>query len=119
MRLLLGLLVTVMAVPWARKMAIGRVLPRPGDGPSESERQRGYFSARVVGTRGDETVELDVIGDGDPGYLATSRMLAQTAIALAKDDLPDRYGVLTPGGVMADALMRRLSRVGIRFEVVA
>ena len=28
-----------------------------------------------------------MIGEGDPGYLATSRMLAQTAVALAKDDL--------------------------------
>ena len=44
-------------------------------------------------------------------------MLAQTAVALAKDDLPETYGVLTPGGAMGDALLQRLPRVGIRFEV--
>ena len=46
-----------------------------------------------------------------------ARMLAQTAVALACDDLPETYGVLTPGGVMGDALLRRLPRVGIRFEI--
>ena len=84
MRLLLGLLVTVMAVRWTRWLAVGRILPRPGEGPSEVERNRGRFSARVVGTRDDEQLALDVIGEGDPGYLATSRMLAQTAAAAAK-----------------------------------
>ncbi len=118
MRLLLGLLVSVMAVRWTRRLAVGRVLPRPGEGPSEAERRRGRFSARVVGKRGADQIALDVIGEGDPGYLATSRMLAQTAIALVSDELPPKYGVLTPGGFMADALLERLPRVGIRFEVV-
>jgi len=119
MRGLLGLLVSVMVIPWTRKLALGRVLPLPGEGPSEAERNRGRFSARVVGSRDGSELAVDVIGDGDPGYLATSRMLAQTAAALAKDELPARYGVLTPGGFMADALLARLPRVGVRFEVVA
>ena len=117
MRLALGVLVAVMAIPLTRWAAIGTVLPRPGEGPSEAERKAGYFSARVVGVRGDQALSLDVIGEGDPGYLATSRMLAQTAVALVKDPLPETYGVLTPGGLMGDALLRRLPRVGVRFEV--
>ena len=117
MRLGLGAFVAIMAIPLTRWVAVGTVLPRPGDGPTEAQRQGGYFGARVVGMRGDQQLSLDVIGEGDPGYLATSRMLAQTAVALAKDDLPETYGVLTPGGAMGDALLRRLPRVGIRFEV--
>jgi short subunit dehydrogenase-like uncharacterized protein len=116
MRLALGGVVTVMAVRWLRKLAVGRVLPRPGDGPTERQRREGVFSAHIVGRRGDQTLYLDVIGQGDPGYLATSRMLSQTALALCKDALPDTYGVLTPGGFMGDALLQRLPKVGIAFE---
>ena len=109
--------VGVMAIPWLRALAVGTVLPAPGDGPSEKQRQAGRFSARVVGRRGDETLAVDVVGQGDPGYLATSRMLAQTALSLACDDLPEMSGVLTPGAFMGDALLRRLPGVGIRFDV--
>jgi saccharopine dehydrogenase (NAD+, L-glutamate forming) len=44
-------------------------------------------------------------------------MLAQTALSLACDDLPATYGVLTPGGLMGDALLARLPRIGVRFDV--
>jgi len=123
MRLLLVLLMTVVAVRWLRRIAIGRFLPSPGEGPSEQERNEGYFEVHVHASASDPdhedelVVDLQVIGKGDPGYLATSRMLAQCALALAKDELPERYGVLTPGAVLGDALLKRLPRVGIRFEV--
>jgi len=121
-RLLLGLLMTVVGVRWMRRFAIGRFLPSPGEGPSEQERNEGYFevhihaSARDAEHSNDLSLDFRVIGKGDPGYLATSRMLAQCALALAKDELPERYGVLTPGAVLGDALLKRLPRVGIRFE---
>ena len=116
MRLVLGGLVTVMAVRWMRNLAVGRFLPSPGDGPTERQRTEGVFTAHIVGRRGDKTLQLDVIGQGDPGYLATSRMLSQTALSLCKDPLPETYGVLTPGGFMGDALLKRLPKVGIAFE---
>jgi len=115
-RLVVGGLVMVMAVRWMRKLAVGRFLPSPGDGPTERQRTEGVFSVHIVGRRGDKTLQLDVIGQGDPGYLATSRMLSQTALSLCKDTLPDTYGVLTPGGFMGDALLQRLPKVGIAFE---
>jgi short subunit dehydrogenase-like uncharacterized protein len=116
-RLGLGALVSIMATPFLRWMAVGTILPHPGEGPSESERNAGMFKAHVVGEREGETIRLDVIGEGDPGYLATSRMLAQTALALACDTLPELYGVLTPGAVVGDQLIERLPRVGVRFEL--
>jgi short subunit dehydrogenase-like uncharacterized protein len=117
MRLMLGALVTTLAIRWLRGLVVGRVLPSPGDGPSEAARARGCFNGHVVGRRGDDIIRLDVSLQGDPGYLATSRMLAQTAVALAVDELPQTHGVLTPGGFMGESLLRRLPTVGIRFDV--
>jgi short subunit dehydrogenase-like uncharacterized protein len=49
---------------------------------------------------------------GDPGYQATSVMLAESALSLALDgaQLPDRAGVLTPATAMGDVLVDRLRR---------
>ena len=84
----------------------------------EKEREEGHFEAFVHAEEGADSLKLRVSGEGDPGYLATSRMLAQCALALTKDDLPEHYGVLTPGAALGDALLRRLPKVGIRFEVL-
>jgi short subunit dehydrogenase-like uncharacterized protein len=117
LRLALGTLVLSLAVPMVRGVLVGWLLPAPGEGPSERQRREGRFSARVVGECGDERVVVDVSCEGDPGYLATSRMLAQTAVALAKDELPEMYGVLTPGALMGDVLLKRLPKVGVHFKL--
>jgi len=51
---------------------------------------------------------------GDPGYAATSVMLGQSALCLAldRDLLPDRAGVLTPATAMGAALADRLRSAG-------
>ncbi|WP_322411677.1 saccharopine dehydrogenase family protein [Microbacterium invictum] len=88
---------------------LDRVLPAPGEGPSEQARQAGRF-----------TVESDVYPvDGapmrtrisapyDPGYDGTAVMLGESALCLAFDDLPDVGGVLTPMSAMGEALAERL-----------
>ena len=53
---------------------------------------------------------------GDPGYGETSKMLAESALCLAHDDLPQRAGQLTPAVAMGQALIDRLKRAGIGFE---
>jgi len=118
MRLGLMVFMTVVAIRWLRKLALGRVLPLPGEGPTEQQRTEGFFNTFVHAQDGSDALTLRVTGKGDPGYLATSRMLAQCALSLAKDELPARYGVLTPGAVLGDSLLRRLPRVGVRFEAV-
>jgi short subunit dehydrogenase-like uncharacterized protein len=45
-------------------------------------------------------------------------MLAESALCLALDDLPQRAGQLTPAVAMGDALRGRLQAAGIKFEVV-
>ena len=53
-----------------------------------------------------------VTGKGDPGYGATSKMLAETGLCLAFDDLDGacakRSGVLTPATALGGALSERL-----------
>jgi short subunit dehydrogenase-like uncharacterized protein len=45
-------------------------------------------------------------------------MLAESALCLAHDDLPDRAGQLTPAVAMGPALRRRLEAAGIEFKVL-
>jgi short subunit dehydrogenase-like uncharacterized protein len=58
------------------------------------------------------------VSGGDPGYGETSKMLAESALSLAQDDLPDRAGQLTPAVAMGQALIDRLQAAGIKFGVV-
>jgi short subunit dehydrogenase-like uncharacterized protein len=52
------------------------------------------------------TIRYGVKGRYDPGYGSTSRMLAETGIALLASDAPG--GVGTPGAFLGEALVRRL-----------
>jgi len=58
----------------------------------------------------DEThgrLALAVSGDLDPGYGSTSRMIAETAICLAKE-AEQRPGIWTPAALMGGMLVDRL-----------
>jgi short subunit dehydrogenase-like uncharacterized protein len=89
----------------------------PGEGPSEAERERSWFKVTFVGEGGGERVVTEVRG-GDPGYSETSKMLAESGLCLAFDELPERAGQLTPAAAMGDALLARLQAAGIEFRVV-
>ncbi len=43
-------------------------------------------------------------------------MLAESALCLAHDELPETRGMVTPAVAMGQALIDRLTRVGIVFE---
>jgi short subunit dehydrogenase-like uncharacterized protein len=92
-------------------------LKDPGDGPTPAQREKAWFEVKMVGEGGGQRVVAQVSG-GDPGYGETSKMLAESALCLAHDDLPDRAGQLTPAVAMGDALIKRLQAAGIRFEVL-
>jgi short subunit dehydrogenase-like uncharacterized protein len=94
---------------------LSRLLPAPGQGPGEKTRRTGFFRIQIhartsAGARYLATIEAQ----GDPGYAATSVMLAETALCLAldRDQLPDRAGVLTPATAMGAALATRLRSAG-------
>jgi short subunit dehydrogenase-like uncharacterized protein len=57
------------------------------------------------------------VSGGDPGYEETSKMLAESAMSLAFDDLPKTAGQVTPAVAMGNALIDRLTSAGIEFQV--
>jgi short subunit dehydrogenase-like uncharacterized protein len=95
----------------------GRGSASPGTGPSEEKRASSWFKVRFAGEGGGKRVVTEVAG-GDPGYGETSKMLAEAALALALDDLPQTAGQVTTAQAMGDSLLARLQAAGLRFEVV-
>jgi short subunit dehydrogenase-like uncharacterized protein len=73
---------------------------------------------RFVGEGGGRRVFTEVAG-GDPGYDETAKILAESALALAFDDLPKTSGQVTTAVAMGDALTQRLQKAGITFRVAA
>jgi short subunit dehydrogenase-like uncharacterized protein len=102
-------------IPPARKWLLGRM--PAGEGPSAEERAKGWFKVRFAGEGGGKRVLTEVAG-GDPGYGETSKMLAESALCLAHDELPERVGQLTPAAAMEGALIERLERAGIGFNLL-
>jgi short subunit dehydrogenase-like uncharacterized protein len=60
------------------------------------------------------------VSGGDPGYVETAKMLAESALCLIVDraHLPSRSGVLTTAEAMGDRLIARLVRAGMSFRVL-
>ena len=92
-------------------------LKAQGDGPDEEKRARSWFSLRVVAEGGGRTVTTQVSG-GDPGYTETAKMLSESALCLAFDDLPAVAGQTTTAVAMGDALIERLQAAGISFRIL-
>ncbi|TQL70459.1 short subunit dehydrogenase-like uncharacterized protein [Nocardioides albertanoniae] len=90
---------------------------KQGSGPSQGRREKSWFSVDFVGESGDRRIHTKVSG-GDPGYSETSKMLAESALCLAFDSLPETAGSVTTAVAMGDALLTRLQAAGMRFEVV-
>ncbi|MEU4012258.1 saccharopine dehydrogenase family protein [Streptomyces pseudogriseolus] len=111
-----GTLFAAAQVPPLRRALSARL--KPGDGPSPEKRARSWFSVRFVGEGGGRRVYTEVSG-GDPGYDETAKMLAESALCLALDDLPSTSGQVTTAVAMGDALIGRLREAGIRFRVAA
>jgi len=88
-----------------------------GDGPDEATREKSWFTLRLVGEGGGQTVTTEVSG-GDPGYTETAKMLSESALSLAFDDLPDVSGQTTTAVAMGDALIERLQAAGITFRTL-
>ena len=110
-----GALTVLAQVPQVRRFVAGRV--PPGTGPSEAQRAKSHFEVRFHGSGGGCSVICRVAG-GDPGYTETSMMLAQSALCLAYDDLPETAGQVTTAVAMGEALTARVIAHGLTFEVV-
>ena len=93
--------------------------PKPGQGPSKRERESGFFNIRFYVFNESNTSLYKVTGDKDPGYGSTSKMLAESAVCLAKDNLNETYGVLTPSIAMGNQILKRLElNAGLEFSKI-
>lgn len=111
-----GVLGLLAQIPPARSLLLRRFAP--GDGPGAEQRARSWFKVTFLGQGGGARVVTEVAG-GDPGYGETAKMLGESALCLATDDLPDVSGQVTTAVAMGDALIARLRRAGITFTVLS
>ncbi|MDQ1746923.1 MAG: hypothetical protein QOD07_1186 [Frankiaceae bacterium] len=97
------------------RAVLDRLLPKPGEGPSEKTRRNGRFRIEITSrTASGRRLRAVVAATGDPGYAATAVMFGQSALALAFDgeQLPPRAGVLTPATAIGQPLVDRLRTQG-------
>jgi short subunit dehydrogenase-like uncharacterized protein len=99
-----------------------RIVPAPGEGPSERSMDAGGFRCELVGTGANGTVLRGrIAGRGDPGNRATTVFVCEAALALAVDldALPGGAGfggLLTPATALGEPYARRLAAAGITVE---
>ena len=112
---------TSMKLAPVRKLA-SRLAPGPGTGPSEAAMDNGSFRCELVGkSAAGHIVRGRVADKGDPGNRATTKMVCESALALALqfDELPGGVkagGVLTPAVGLGAVLVERLLFAGMTFE---
>lgn len=95
------------AVTELLKNPFGAKPPKPGEGPTAEERENGFYDIVFRGEYGDgKALGYAVKGRYDPGYGSTSRMLAETGMALLGCEAEG--GIGTPGSFLGEALVERL-----------
>ena len=100
------------------KKGLDILFPSPGEGPTKQKMENGFYNLRFYITLADgENAFAKVTGDMDPGYGSSSKMLAESAVCLAKDKLSNTSGILTPSLAMGDSLLKRLEKnAGLTFS---
>lgn len=112
----MALLVAAAQIPPARNALLNRL--KPGEGPSPERRAKSWFNVRFVGRGGGKQVITEVAG-GDPGYGETAKMLGESALCLALDDLPKTAGQTTTAAAMGPRLRERLMKAGMTFATLS
>jgi short subunit dehydrogenase-like uncharacterized protein len=116
-----GLAVGIAGLAFGPTRAVlDRFLPAPGEGPDEETRRTGSFDIEIrTRTTTGAVYRAVVAAQGDPGYQATAVMLGESALALAldRDSLPERTGVLTPASGIGVPLAERLRAAGFTLSV--
>lgn len=96
----------------------GKDAPKPGKGPNKEERDNGNYDLMFIAQGNDTRYVASVSGTEDPGYGSTSKMIAQSGMCLAFDDIATLGGVYTPAPAMGEALIERLQKhAGMIFKM--
>jgi short subunit dehydrogenase-like uncharacterized protein len=117
----LGALVAPLLFFSLTRNFINYFLPKQGEGPTEYERENGFFKVAFWGRGQQSGKEVIIRGGvkalkGDPGYKQTAKFAAEAGVCLAMDqNLPPMYGILTPSTAMGTVLIDRLKNKGVEF----
>jgi len=119
-----GALAGAAALQWSPvRSLIAKLAPAPGEGPSEASMDGGSFRCQWIGHGpGDQVVRGTVSDKGDPGNRATTKMVCESALALALQAEalpggPGHGGLLTPASGLGDVLVERLRLAGMKLDV--
>jgi short subunit dehydrogenase-like uncharacterized protein len=99
--------------------AMRRHLPSSGFGPT-GERMADWSWRMAVNAKtvGGHHVRVDLDGEGQPGYLATAKMLGEAGMLLSEEGAtPDRSGFLTPAAALGVRELDRFRHAGVRIQV--
>jgi short subunit dehydrogenase-like uncharacterized protein len=95
-----------------------KLIPAPGSGPSVESMENGFLqvTAMATGVQGSK-VTSRIYFNQDAGYKQTALMLCESGltIALSRDKLKLKSGVLTPGSCQGSVLMDRLIQAGVKW----
>lgn len=121
--LALGGFVAATAVGPSRRLLQRFVVPKPGEGPTPEQQEKGCYDYRFYGETPDgQKLVVKVTGDRDPGYGSTAKILGEAGACLARD-VPKKKlggGFWTPATALGDALVGRLiANAGLTFERIA
>jgi short subunit dehydrogenase-like uncharacterized protein len=103
-----------------------RLLPKPGEGPSEKVMNQGFFECELIGTdKNGGRVRGVMKGQGDAGNRITVKCLCESAFLLADLAASNTAvkpfaggGVLTPVTGLGEGLVARLAKAGITFAIL-
>lgn len=97
------------------------VLPPAGTGPTPEQQASGFFNIILIGHGQKDSPRMlrgRIIGERDPGYGSTSRMVGEAAVCLACDSVDRPGGFWTPAAAMGERLLARLeANAGLSFAL--
>jgi short subunit dehydrogenase-like uncharacterized protein len=95
--------------------------PKPGEGPTQEERDNGFYDLMFVGQDSNGKTHIaSVAGSLDPGYGSTSRMIAESALCLVENYENIHGGFYTTAPALGNALIKRLQdNAGLVFKIEA
>ena len=110
---------TAAVVPPTRWLMQRFVLPAPGAGPSESQQRSGFYDLRFVGTtQSGKQLRCKALGDRDPGYGSTAKIISELALCLLENPAAKSgAGFPTPVVALGARLLKPLKRAGLSFEM--
>lgn len=111
---------TLAAFGGLSEISLGRSLlrkigPAPGEGPSESTRNAGFYRGRLIACeKGEPRLVVRMIAQGDPGNVLTVLFATETARMLVEGPTKSS-GFTTVSRAFANPLIQRLESEGVQF----